>query len=190
MYTAENARKALSKFASCERAAVLQGFFKTGPGEYGEGDAQEQRRVFNFYSCTLRHVNNWDLVDLSAPNIFGAYLYHQGSTRPFFKLARSPLLWKRRIAVVGSHYFIRQGVFGPTLKLCRMLLDDSHDLMHKACGWMLREVGKRNAAVLEGFLRVHAAEMPRTMLRYAIERLPAERRRRFLNAKAAFPNSF
>ncbi len=227
--TAAAARRHLRSLADPEAARVAAWFFKTGPGEYGEGDRflgiraaplraaakrfaalppgqigrllasrwhedrslallvlgdrfrragrAERREIVRFYLGRTDRVNNWDLVDLSAPHILGAWLLD----RPrgvLTRLAGSRNLWERRIAVLATLAFIRQGQFDDTLRLARRLSDDPHDLMHKAVGWMLREVGKRDAAVLRGFLDAHGPRLPRTALRYAIERLrPAERRR-------------
>jgi 3-methyladenine DNA glycosylase AlkD len=124
-------------------------------------------------------VDNWDLVDTSAPAIVGAHLENR-SRRPLRKLARSRNLWERRVAIVATLHFIRKGELGETLDVASLLLEDPHDLIHKATGWMLREVGKRDRAVLEAFLEEHSARMPRTMLRYALERLPIVTRQRFL----------
>jgi 3-methyladenine DNA glycosylase AlkD len=124
-------------------------------------------------------INNWDLVDLTAPNIVGTHLEHR-SQALLFAWARSAGLWKRRIAVLATFHYIRQRRFGESLRLARMLLDDPEDLIHKATGWMLREIGKRDVRVLEAFLRRHVRRMPRTMLRYAIERLPERKRREYM----------
>lgn len=136
-------------------------------------------KVYKLYLKNLRAVNNWNLVDASAPYILGPHLLTH-SRAVLEKLARSPRLWDRRVAVVSTWALIRAGEFGPTLRLCKLLLDDREDLMHKACGWMLREVGKRDEAALEGFLAKHHSRMPRTMLRYAIERFPPRRRKAWL----------
>lgn len=217
--------------ASPEGAAQLARYFKTGPGEYGEGDvflglraaqmhalAREHRAlplddvlallrseihekrmlavllmanaypkadgarcqaIYDAYLANTRHINNWDLVDLSAPQVVGGHLRHRDRA-PLAALAASALLWERRIAMVATLHFIRAGEFGPTLDVAERLLGDRHDLIHKAAGWMLREVGKRDQAALEGFLRRHLAAMPRTMLRYAIERFPEPLRRAYL----------
>lgn len=215
-------------------ARILQGFFKTGPGDYGEGDVflgvrmpalhtlvREERRAttlaqaeallasplhearmlgvllmveifrsgdkilrhrtYESYMTHRSHINNWDLVDLSAPHIVGGWLATR-SRRPLDRLARSRILWDRRIAMLATFHFIRQGDFADTLRLAERLLADEHDLMHKAAGWMLREVGKRDAAVLRAFLTEHVARMPRTMLRYAIEKFPGPERRRWQKA--------
>lgn len=233
--TASQAVEALRQQGDAPTAAFLQGFFKTGPGEYGEGDrflgvrvpavrrlardfrgmALEEldtllqsewhearlmalvllartydrgdeavrQRVFDIYLARLAFVNNWDLVDASAPHIVGRHL--QGRQRgELTRLARSARVWDRRVAIVATFWFIRNGELAETLGLAEALLGDPHDLIHKAVGWMLREVGKRDEAVLEGFLARHYRRMPRTMLRYAIERLPPDRRRAYLDGRA------
>lgn len=221
----------LKRMADPTKAMVLQGFFKTGSGEYGEGDvflgitAPElrklakvygqlprpeirkllyspihearvlalmilvlrflkedgpgQERIYRFYLRSTARINNWDLVDLSAPTIVGGYLA-QRDKRSLLRLAKSRNLWERRIAVLATFYFIRAGEFGWTLRLARQLLHDPHELIHKAVGWMLREVGKRNQAALRTFLERHHSGMPRVMLRYAIERLPERTRKHYL----------
>jgi 3-methyladenine DNA glycosylase AlkD len=247
--------KDMQAAANPANAANLARFFKTGPGQYGEGDrflgikvpiqrqfvrkyrelpltsigkllsspihehrltgllildwqyaraAKEGRghphEIVRFYLSHLQngHINNWDLVDLSAPNILGEYLLSQHSQKKgkpstdggaslakipiLTRLTRSKGLWERRVAIVATAAFIRKGQFGPTLRLAEMLLRDKHDLIHKATGWMLREVGKWNQPLLELFLKKHAAAMPRTMLRYSIERLPEGKRRRYMGA--------
>lgn len=229
--TAALARRALRQFASPERAALVSRFFKTGKGEYGEGDvfigptvpecrlvakefralplpeidklitsrvheerltgffilvAQFERakdeatreKLFKLYRKRLPFVNNWDLVDSTAPNIVGAWL----SDKPrdwLDELAKSKVIWNRRIAMVATFYFIRRGEAEDAIRIATALVNDRHDLIHKAVGWMLREVEKRaSAPALEKFLKKHAATMPRTMLRYAIERLtPAEKKK-------------
>jgi 3-methyladenine DNA glycosylase AlkD len=128
-------------------------------------------------------VNNWDLVDVSAPTIVGGYLADK-SRKPLDRLTGSRSLWERRIAIIATGYFIRLGEFEDTLRIAGRLIGDREDLIHKATGWMLREVGKRDQALLEAFLGEHCRVMPRTMLRYAIERLPEERRRMFLRGEA------
>ena len=221
----------LLRLRSLRQAAILQRFFKTGPGEYGEGDRflgikvpvlrgvvrthpdagraeaaallsskyhearlvallllvedyrragrNEQAAIVCFYLSHTERINNWDLVDLSAPNIVGAWLRTR-SRRVLRRLARSRSLWERRIAIVATQAFIREGDFGDTLRIAAMLRRDPHDLIHKAVGWMLREVGKRDRACLEHFLAAHYRHLPRTTLRYAIERLPEPRRRAYL----------
>ncbi len=228
-------RTGLRRAASPAKAAVLQRFFKTGKGEYGEGDVflgvtvpeqrrlarrfsslelpaiaellnsrvheerltallilvnrfakaapAERRRIYGFYMRHRQRVNNWDLVDSSAPYIVGPYLEGRG-TAVLERLARSRNVWDRRIAMLATFDAIRRGDAGPALRIAAMLLADEHDLIHKAAGWMLREVGKRcGAAVLEEFLASHGGTMPRTMLRYAIERFPEARRREYLAAR-------
>jgi 3-methyladenine DNA glycosylase AlkD len=231
---AQKIRKRLRQFASKEKAKVLQGFFKTGPGEYGDGDvflgvvvpdirrvAKEfrdaslgeitmllastvheerllallmlvhtygggddrlKRKIYSLYLKNTNYINNWDLADLSAPNIVGAFLLDK-SRKPLYAFARSKDLWKRRIAIVATFAFIKQNDFDDTLGIAKILLTDEHDLLHKAVGWMLREVGKRSLPVEEKFLRQHYKKMPRTMLRYAIERFPEGKRQRYLGGK-------
>ena len=139
----------------------------------------KKKELFDFYLANTRHVNNWDLVDSSAPHLVGAYLKDR-SRKPLYKLASSVSLWERRIAIIATQHFIRHDDFADTLKIGQMLLGDKEDLIHKAVGWMLREVGKREEAILEDFLGQHGTAMPRTMLRYAIERFPAAKRRAYL----------
>jgi 3-methyladenine DNA glycosylase AlkD len=234
--TARKAQQRLRSFASPEQAAILARFFKTGPGQYGEGDrfigvkvpttrkvAREfknlplfevkrllhskiheerllalvilvgqfekgddaiKKQIYNLYLTNTSYINNWDLVDLSAPQIVGGYLQNR-SRKPLDRLAKSKSLWERRISILATFYFIREGNFNDTLKIANMLLKDKEDLIHKAVGWMLREVGKRDVAVLEEFLVQHCRVMPRTALRYAIERFPEDRRLAYLNKKAA-----
>ncbi len=142
-----------------------------------------QKELYRMYLDFSAHVNNWDLVDVSAPLIVGKFLLNRNK-KPLDKLARSALLWQRRIAIVSTLYFIRQGCFSPTLRIASNLLNDGEDLIHKATGWMLREVAKRDRRRAESFLRRHCRVMPRTMLRYAIERFPAARRRAYLRGEA------
>jgi 3-methyladenine DNA glycosylase AlkD len=227
-------RREIHACGSPERAAHSQRFFKTGPGQYGEGDrflgltvpemralARKYRslsdadalallaspwhedrlvalimlvsgyergdparraRIHRAYLSNTRYINNWDLVDCSAGQIVGGHL-DSGDTSALERLARSKDLWKRRIAIVATFYFIKHNELQPTLAIAEMLLDDSHDLIHKAVGWMLREVGKRDRAVLDGFLEPRYRRMPRTMLRYAIERHPEQVRKRYLGGK-------
>ncbi|MDO8428215.1 MAG: DNA alkylation repair protein [Candidatus Diapherotrites archaeon] len=225
----------LRKVSNSAKAKILQGFFKTGKGDYGEGDVflgvtvpvsrkialqlsdlsffelkqslhskfheerlvallilvqqfehsdlKAQKKIFNFYLKNKSQVNNWDLVDLTAPKLVGVYLLNQ-NPKILFKLVKSKNLWDRRIAIVSSFAFIRVGNFDLTLKLSKLLLKDSRDLIHKAVGWMLREVGKRDVFVLEKFLKQNYKKMPRTMLRYAIERFPEKKRKSYLNGLA------
>lgn len=139
----------------------------------------EREAVFTTYLAQRAWINNWNLVDASAPPIVGGHLLHRERTL-LDTLAASPRLWDRRMAVVATFTFIRAGDHAPTLHLCQALLSDRQDLMHKACGWMLREVGKRDEAALRGFLDAHAARMPRTMLRYALERLAPDVRAAYM----------
>jgi len=224
-------QRQLRALASPEVARIMQGFFKTGKGEYGEGDvflgikvpvlralAKQQRdtgldrvqtllgsayheerlfallllmqyyagadedgkqAAYDLYLANTQRINNWDLVDTSAPHIVGRHLENR-PRKVLHKLARSALLWERRIALVATFHFIRRHDFGDTLRIAEMLLDDRHDLIHKAAGWMLREVGRRDQTQLDAFLRSHYSRLPRTTLRYAIERFPAELRLRYL----------
>ena len=224
-------RRDLKKAANPKQAAILQRFFKTGQGQYGEGDVflgikvprqreiaskyfglslaeikkllqskiheqrlvallimvakfnqvteAEKKRLFKFYLANSQWINNWDLVDLSAPSIVGQYLLKR-PRQVLYRLAKSKNLWERRIAIVATYSFIRQNQFGDTLRIVTLLLGDQQDLIHKAAGWMLREVGKRDQVVLEKFLQKYASQMPRTTLRYAIERLPEKKRQRYL----------
>jgi 3-methyladenine DNA glycosylase AlkD len=151
--------------------------------QFKRGDSKIQGKIFKLYLKNTRYINNWDLVDLSAPNIVGAWLYRR-DRRILYRLAESKLLWDRRIAMLATFYFICRGDCVDTIKIAKILLTDQHDLIHKAVGWMLREVGKRgNEKELKLFLDQHSARMPRTMLRYAIERLPAGERKKYLANK-------
>lgn len=148
--------------------------------------ANDARRkaIYDFYLTNTKHVNNWDLVDSSAPALVGAYLWNK-SRKPLVGLAKANSLWERRIAIVATQHFIRHGDFDDTLRISRMLLCDQEDLIHKAAGWMLREVGKKHEPTLESFLEEFGADMPRTMLRYAVERLSPEKRRLFLEKRSS-----
>ncbi len=146
---------------------------------YTRGDAAEQAEIYRLYLNNTRHINNWDLVDSSAPYIVGAYL--QDKDRSILhQLAASPSLWERRIAVLATFWFIRDGEFDDALHLAEQLLSDPEDLIHKAVGWMLREIGNRNRAAEVAFLKTHHKTMPRTMLRYAIEKFGKEEKGRYL----------
>jgi 3-methyladenine DNA glycosylase AlkD len=147
--------------------------------KYERGDEQAREEIYRRYFGSTSRINNWDLVDVSAPAIVGAHLLDRGRA-PLFTLARSSSLWERRIAIISTLSFIRHDQFEDTLRIAEILLDDRHDLIHKATGWMLREVGKRDRQVLERFLRRHARHMPRTILRYAIERFPEGLRRQYM----------
>lgn len=217
-----------------DQAAHLQRYFKTGKGEYGEGDiflgirvpvvrkiarkyktlpldvviefikspfheerlfglvvltnifnkaAQEEREyIYKLYLNNTEYINNWDLVDISAGKIVGAYLFNY-DRKPLYLLTKSDDLWERRIGIMSTSYFITKNDFTDTLKIAEMLLEDTEDLIHKAAGWMLREIGKRDIKTEESFLKRHYHKMPRTMLRYAIEKFPEEKRQRYLNKK-------
>lgn len=227
----QNLRDDLNALTDPEKATILRRFFKTGPGEYGEGDqflgipVPAQRRlvkryrglalgeamqfvvspwheyrltgllilvehysrgneatreaVFTTYLAHAAYVNNWDLVDTTAPKIVGAHTLN-GAGDCLMPLAQSALLWERRIAMVATLAHIQAGQLDWTLRLAEQLLADPEDLLHKACGWMLREAWKRDAAVVEAFLDQFAPRMPRVMLRYAIERMPEARRKGYL----------
>ncbi len=232
----EELKKELQSLANEEQAKILQRFFKTGKGEYGEGDIflginvpaqrelakkyiilslpkiqellkskihehrlvgliilnekynkakaneEEKANIANFYLKNTRNINNWDLVDLSASNIIGDFLSDKKKDI-LYKLADSENLWERRIAVISTFNFIKQEEFEDALRIAEILLEDEQDLIHKAVGWMLKEIGKRNADVLEEFLNKHHKIMPRTMLRYAIEKFPEEKRKKYLKGE-------
>lgn len=147
-----------------------------------KNDALSMRATFDFYLNHRSAINNWDLVDVTAPAIVGGYLFDR-DRRLLRQLSGSEDLWERRIAIVSTFYFIRLNDFEETLWISKKLLNDQHDLIHKATGWMLREIGKRNESVLLNFLNQNSAKMPRTMLRYAIERLPEKMRATYLGKK-------
>jgi len=225
-------RSELRAVADAAKARVLAGFFKTGPGEYGEGDLflgvpvpgirrivkthrnagprealkllhskyheerlaallilvelyrrgdeSRKKEIYDLYLAHISCINSWDLVDLTAQHIVGEFLVGK-DTSVLTRLARSKNLWARRIAILSTYHFIRQGDCRETLRIAELLLRDPHDLIHKAVGWMLREVGKRCSIDREcRFLDQHAAAMPRTMLRYAIERFPAAMKSRYM----------
>ncbi len=148
--------------------------------QFSKADAQGQEKVYRLYLDNTRFINNWDLVDCSAHPIVGGYLADR-DRRALYRLCRSELLWERRIAVMATFYFIKQGDFSDLLRMAKLLLDDPQDLIHKAVGWMLREVGKRNMDVEVEFLNRHFQAMPRTMLRYAIEKFSQADRLKYLN---------
>jgi len=148
---------------------------------YARADFAGRTKIHALYLKHLACVNNWDLVDSSAPYILGPHLAER-SRKILFRLAKSTNLWRRRVAMLATFHFIRQNDFADALRLAELLRDDEHDLMHKAVGWMLREIGKRDAAALRKFLGKNAAKMPRTMLRYAIEKFPVRERQRWLQA--------
>ena len=227
-------RRELKTLTDPQVAAHSQRFFKTGPGQYGEGDqfigirvpalrrlarryedlpidqaesllrskiheyrqialfilvgryrrgnAAERAEIYKRYLRNTAHINNWDLVDASAEHIVGAWLQNR-SRKPLIQLAASGSLWERRMAVLATFHFIKKGEFEETLRIAKLLINDREDLIHKAVGWMLREVGKRSAATAGAFLRRHYRAMPRTMLRYAIEKLPEDQRQAFLKGQ-------
>ena len=234
MTTADKVKKALEEQADPEAVPGKERFFKTGRGEYGEGDrfigisVPEQRKVaqayykeaqladienllespvhehrltalfmfvklYNrakspgdkkelaeFYLSHLAGINNWDLVDSSAHYTLGKYLYETGSWDILVELAASDNLWRQRIGIMSTFAFIKQGSFEPTLEIAEMFLDHPHDLIHKATGWMLREIGNRDRTAEETFLKPRYRKMPRTMLRYAVEKFPEELRKSYL----------
>lgn len=227
-------RVELKKAGNPEQAKLLQRFFKTGKGEYGEGDVflgikvpvqrsiakkyiglslpklqelleskiHEERlvsllilvekykksteldkaNIFNFYIKNAKRVNNWDLVDLSAHRIVGEFLLDKDK-KILYNLAESNNLWERRISIISTFAFIKNNKFEDSFRLGQILLKDKHDLIHKAVGWMLREIGKKDVEVLEKFLEKNYKEMPRTMLRYAIEKFPENKRKAYLEGK-------
>jgi 3-methyladenine DNA glycosylase AlkD len=147
--------------------------------QFRSGEEEVQQQVVDLVLANTGRLNNWDLVDSCAPYVLGPWLARRDRA-VLDRLAASELVWDRRTAVMSTFAFIRDGEFEPTLGLARQLLHDPHDLIHKAVGWMLREVGNRDRATEERFLHQYAADMPRVMLRYAIEKFPAERRRDYL----------
>ncbi|HTY43810.1 MAG TPA: DNA alkylation repair protein [Patescibacteria group bacterium] len=229
-------KQELEKKKNPEQAKNLQRYFKTGKGQYGEGDIfigirvpmireiakkyidlsfedlqklldsriHEQRliallilvdkyrknkknniekmKICRFYLENTKNINNWDLVDLSAPNIIGDFSLHEGNDA-IRQLAKSKNLWEKRIAIISTFAFIKQRNLGETLAIANMLINDKHDLIHKAVGWALREVGKKNREVLEIFLKARYKNMPRTMLRYAIEKFPEDLRKKYLKGE-------
>jgi 3-methyladenine DNA glycosylase AlkD len=239
-------KKALKKLSSKKRAESNAWFFKTGKGEYGEGDKfigvtmpnirkvvkefknlslseiekllkskiheermcgllilveqfnESPKEIYKFYLKNIKGINNWDLVDVTAHKIIGKYLldtsYLVGSyplsrggetekennREILYELASSKNLWEQRISIISTFAFIDQKDFKDTLKISKVLLNHEHDLIHKAVGWVLREVGKKDEKVLKDFLKKHYKKMPRTMLRYAIEKFPETERQRYL----------
>ncbi len=224
-------QRQLRQMGNGEIAEHSHRFFKTGKGQYGEGDKfigirvpamrklarqyrglstdivigllrspvheerllalfilvdafkraslTERELIYKMYIDNTQFINNWDLVDSSAEHIVGAYL-RTGDKTPLYNLALSDTLWERRIAIMATFHFIKHHEFDETLKIAQILLKDEEDLIHKAVGWMLREVGKRNVEVEEQFLKKHYTAMPRCMLRYAIERFPEDKRAEYL----------
>jgi 3-methyladenine DNA glycosylase AlkD len=226
-------QKDLRNLSNPEKIPLYQSFFKTGKGEYAEGDIfigltvpntrkiaikykdlplktveelmkskiheerlcallilvhifktnpEKREEIYNFYLKNTKYINNWDLVDLSAPNIPGNYLFDKDKSI-LYKLVKSQNLWERRISILSTFAFIKNNEFTDSLKLAEILLHDKHDLIHKAVGWMLREIGKRDLKVLETFLQKHYKYMPRTMLRYSIEKFPENKRKKYLLGK-------
>lgn len=227
-------RKRIKSQSSKKVADTMQWFFKTGEGEYGEGDVfaglkvpdqrkiakefrdlslieikqllispvheerlislfilvdkyekgneKEKEEIFKFYYKNRKGINNWDLVDLSAPKIVGKHLLERDKNI-LFKFASSKKLWERRISILSTYEFIRNNKFQPTIEISEILINDEHDLIHKAVGWMLREVGKKDLQTEEKFLEKHYKKMPRTMLRYAIEKFPESKRKKYLQGK-------
>ncbi len=146
---------------------------------FEKGNGKDRTAIYELYLANTKHINNWDLVDSSAYKIVGVYLFDR-SRKPLYRLARSKNLWERRIAIIATFYFIKHKQFVDTLALSKLLLKDEEDLMHKAVGWMLREVGKHNIQAEKKFLKTHYKNMPRTMLRYAIEKFPEYERKQYL----------
>lgn len=151
--------------------------------QFKKADADGKKAIADFYLRHLDGVNNWDLVDSSAPQILGAWLLPKKDRSVLYRLARSGSLWRERVAIVATQELIRRGEFEDTIRIATILLHHKHDLIHKAVGWMLREVGKKDEKVLRAFLAAHAATMPRTALRYAIERMDALDRSAYMRAK-------
>ena len=223
--------KALKEKANSEKAKIYQRFFKTAPGEYGEGDVflgltvpeiraiakqfstlslkeiekhlkskyheerlaallilvhnynkNQDEKIVSFYLKNTKHVNNWDLVDLTAHKILGRSLLDKDRAI-LYKLSKSKDLWERRISIISTFAFIDLRQFKDALKISEILLKDPHDLIHKAVGWVLREIGKKDLKVLEKFLKKHYKNMPRTMLRYSIEKFPETKRQAYLKGK-------
>lgn len=229
-------KKELTDKAQPERKAILSSFFKTGKGQYGEGDVfiglyvpdnraiskkyhklpleiigellkdkihefrlaalialvkkysaqkdeQGRKDIVEFYLANTDRINNWDLVDLSCPQIIGEWVMRSGNTQLLHNLSESACLWRRRIAIVSTYTLIKNGVSSPTLAIAKKYLSAKEDLIHKATGWMLREVGKADTNALISFLDRHAAHMPRTMLRYSLEKLPKETKMDYMKRK-------
>ena len=223
---------AMEQQSNPKKAKILSRFFKTGKGEYGEGDIflgitvpiqrmiakeyinlnfkeiekllnskfheyrltaliilvlkfkkaedRERKQIFDLYLKNTKNINNWDLVDLTAPNIVGTFLLNKNQ-KIIYQLSKSKNLWERRIAMLSTFTFIREKRFAPALKVGEILIEDKNDLIQKAVGWMLRELGKRDLATEENFLKKHIKQMGRTALRYAIEKFPEEKRKYYLS---------
>ena len=232
MTPADKITRQLKALGNKTAAKHAQGFFKTGPGQYGEGDiflgikvpilrtvakehcditlndavellqsplhevrllalfimvlqyerGENETAIYRAYLANTHRINNWDLVDGSAADIVGAHLFER-DRKPLYRLAKSKSLWERRIAIIATFYFIRRNQFDDTLAIADLLLNDKEDLMHKAVGWMLREVGKRDLKVEKDFLLLRYKQMPRTMLRYAIERFAEPKRLAYLKGQ-------
>ncbi|TGM74612.1 DNA alkylation repair protein [Leptospira bouyouniensis] len=235
--TKETLIEELKKLKDPKKAKFFPRFFKSGPGEYGEGDVflgitvpnqriiakkyahsldlkdlqilmtspyhevrlttllilvhqyqtknieeSKKEKIVKFYLNNTKYINNWDLVDASADKILGEYYFEKDKSF-ITKLRNSNDLWENRIAILTTFYWIRKGLFTETISLCEYFLNHPHDLIHKATGWMLREIGKRDLEILKKFLKSHVTQMPRTMLRYAIEKLPPKERRKWLDFK-------
>lgn len=157
-------------------------------GKFKKADADGKKAIADFYLRHLDGVNNWDLVDSSAPYILGAWLCPKKDRSVLYRLARSGKLWRERIAIVATQELIRHGEFEDTIRIATIFLRHKHDLIHKAVGWMLRETGKKDEKTLRTFLDAHAAAMPRTMLRYAIEKMSPAERSRYMGMAAASRN--
>ncbi|MBT3225202.1 MAG: DNA alkylation repair protein [Calditrichaeota bacterium] len=147
--------------------------------KFSNGDDREKSKIYSLYMNSTKYVNNWDLVDSSASYIVGAYLADKDK-QPIYDMAKSESLWERRISIMSTFHFIRNNDFSDALKISEILIDDREDLIHKAVGWMLREIGNRSLAIEEEYLKEHYKKMPRTMLRYSIEKLPKEKRKAYL----------
>ena len=154
--------------------------------QYKKADAPNKEKIYQFYLDNMHHVNNWNLVDSSAHLIIGAHIF-KNKQSSLIKLAQSKTMWERRIAIVATWYFIRNNDLTSTFTIALILLNDTHDLIHKAVGWMLREAGERDQNALVTFLDLHASSMPRTMLRYAIEKFPEDIRKSYLLQKNKQP---
>ncbi len=233
--TAKHLQEILRELANPAIAAHSQRFFKTGKGEYGEGDTflgirvpvlreqakqfsgialkevcllltspfheerlcallilvqkfakgddKEKMAIYRLYVSNMQYINNWDLVDSSAHQIVGAYLADKDK-QSLFMFSQSKSLWERRVAIMATFHFIKKNQFKEALSLSKRLLNDKEDLIQKAVGWMLREIGKRDLATEKAFLQAHYKRMPRTMLRYAIEKFPERERKKYLDGVA------
>lgn len=152
---------------------------------FEKGSVEDKKNIFNFYLKNIKYINNWDLVDLSSHKIIGNYIfnYSRRNIKILYTLSKSEDLWERRISIISLFYFIKNNEFSDSLKICEILINDKEDLINKACGWMLREIGKRDLKILYDFLDKYANIMPRVELRYSIERLEEEIRLKYLNKK-------